>query len=78
MSEVQAKSQAESLKFLEPLLFSSEVDLIRRARNKTKKCPKSLEPSIYAKSTGFESLIGWLFLNNPKRLSELFDHLDHK
>ena len=78
VNEVQATSQVESLKFIEPLLTVSEMDLIRRARNKTKKAPKTIEPAIYAQSTGFETLIGWLFLNNPKRLSALFAYLEKK
>ena len=78
VNEVKAKSQAESLKFLEPLLNKDEMDLIRRARNKTKRSPKAIKPSVYAKSTGFETLIGWLFLNNPKRLSDLLEHLELK
>ena len=78
VEEVKAVSQVEYLKYIEPLLEPSEMDLIRRARNKTKRVPKSIEPSIYAKSTGFETLIGWLFLNNPKRLSTLFEHLESK
>tara|TARA_B100000212_G_C27270428_1_gene488506 strand:- start:174 stop:566 length:393 start_codon:yes stop_codon:yes gene_type:complete len=78
VNKVKAKSQAESLKFLEPLLNEYEMDLIRRARNKTKRSPKAIEPSVYAKSTGFETLIGWLFLNNPKRLSYLLEHLELK
>ena len=78
VNEVQAKSQVDSLAFIKPLLNSSELDLIRRARNKTKRCPKSLDPVIYAQSTGFESLIGWLFLKDPKRLSQLMTHLEKK
>tara|TARA_B100000965_G_scaffold121745_1_gene100682 strand:- start:1022 stop:1435 length:414 start_codon:yes stop_codon:yes gene_type:complete len=78
VKEVQAKAQAESLKLIEPLLNTSEIDLIRRARNKTKRCPKSLEPSIYAQATGFETLIGWLFLKNPKRLSKIFNFLENQ
>ena len=78
VNEVKAISQVESLKFIEHLLNESEIDLIRRARNKTKRSPKSIEPATYAQSTGFETLIGWLFLNNPKRLSQLFDHLESK
>ena len=78
VNEVKAESQVESLKLLEPLLNDYEIDLIRRARNKTKRSPKSIEPSIYAQSTGFETLIGWLFLHDPKRLSQLFDHLELK
>ena len=78
VDNVKAYSQAESLMFLEPLLNDFELDLVRRARNKTKRSPKGIQPSVYAKSTGFETLIGWLFLNNPKRLSDLFDHLELK
>ena len=78
VNEVQAKSQVDSLAFIKPLLNSSELDLIRRARNKTKRCPKSLDPVIYAQSTGFETLIGWLFLKDPKRLSQLMTHLEKK
>ena len=78
VNNVKAYSQAESLMFLEPLLNDFELDLVRRARNKTKRSPKGIQPSVYAKSTGFETLIGWLFLNNPKRLSLLFEHLEFK
>ena len=78
VNNVKAYSQAESLMFLEPLLNQFEIGLIRRARNKTKRSPKGIKPNIYAKSTGFETLVGWLFLNNPKRLSYLFDQLELK
>ena len=78
VNEVKAKSQVESLNFLEQFLNDEELDLIRRARNKSKRSPRTIKPSVYAKSTGFETLIGWLFLNNPKRLSQLFDHLELK
>ncbi len=78
VQEVKAVSQVEYLQYIEPLLEPSEIDLIRRARNKTKRSPKSIDPAVYAKSTGFETLIGWLFINNPKRLSILFDQLEFK
>ena len=78
VEEVKAVSQVEYLQYIEHLLEPFEIDLVRRARNKTKRAPKSIDPSIYAKSTGFETLIGWLFLNNPKRLSALFEHLELK
>ena len=78
VKEVQAKSQVESLKLIEPLLSASEIDLIRRARNKTKRVPRSLEPLVYSQATGFETLIGWLFLKNPKRLSEILEYLENQ
>ena len=76
VKNVRAISQAESLMILEPLLNDFEIDLVRRARNKTKRTPKGIQPNVYAKSTGFETLIGWLFLYNPQRLSDLFNHLE--
>ena len=76
VNEVKAKSQSKSLSQIEHLLNSSEIDLIRRARNKTKRFPKSSDPSIFSRATGFETLIGWLFLKDTKRLSTLFEYLE--
>ena len=78
VNEVKAKSQSKSLSHIEHLLNDNEIDLIRRARNKIKRYPKSSEPSIYSRATGFETLIGWLFLKDPKRLSILFEYLEIK
>ena len=76
VNEVKAKSQSKSLTIIEHLLNANEIDLIRRARNKTKRFPKSSDPTIYSRATGFETLIGWLFLKDPQRLSTLFDYLE--
>ena len=78
VNEVKAKSQSKSLSEIEHLLNAKEMDLIRRARNKTKKFPKSSNPSIYSRATGFETLIGWLFLKDPQRLSTIFEYLETK
>ncbi len=78
VNEVKAKSQSKYLSQIEHLLNPNEIDLIRRARNKTKRIPKSSDPNIYSRATGFETLIGWLFLKDPQRLSILFDHLEIK
>ena len=78
VNEVKAEAQSNSLTQIEHLLNSFEIDLIRRARNKTKRYPKSSDPSIYSRATGFETLIGWLFLKDPQRLSIFFDYLEIK
>ena len=78
VNEVKAKSQSESLDQIEHLLNSNEIDIIRRARNKTKRNPKSSDPTIYSRATGFETLIGWLFLKDPQRLATLFEYLEIK
>ncbi len=78
VNEVKAISQSKSLSQIEHLLNDDEMDLIRRARNKTKRFPKSTDPIIYSRATGFETLIGWLFLKDPQRLSKLFEYLEIK
>ena len=78
VNEVKAQAQSKSLDEIEHLLNSFEINLIRRARNKTKRFPKSSNPLIYSRATGFETLIGWLFLKDPKRLSKIFEYLECK
>ena len=53
VNEVKAKSQSKSLSQIEHLLNSNEIDLIRRARNKTKRYPKSSDPTYILKSNWF-------------------------
>ena len=78
VNEVKAQAQSKSLEEIEHLLNNFEINLIKRARNKTKRLPKSADPIIYSRATGFETLIGWLFLKDPKRLSIIFEYLECK
>ncbi len=76
VAEVKARSQADALAEIEPYLFDNEKEMVRRGRNKAKRGPKNSEASVYAKATGFETMIGWLFLKNPDRLAHLLDCLN--
>ncbi len=76
VSEVRAIAQANALDYLEPTLTTIEKDLVRRGRNKAGRGPRNVNPSAYAKATGFEAMVGWLFLNNPERLAHLFEQLE--
>ncbi len=76
VSEVKAAAQAKALLNLEPHLSDDEKDLARRGRNKARKGPRSADAATYGKATGFETIVGWLFLKNPARLADLFDRLD--
>ena len=78
VNEVKAISHSKSLSQIEHLLNPNEINLIRRARNKTKRHPKSSDPTIYSRATGFETLIGWLFLKDPQRVSTLLEYLEIK
>ena len=76
VAEVKAVAQAKALLNLEPYLSVLEKDLVRRGRNKAGRGPRRGDAAIYAKATGFETMIGWLFLRNPPRLAQLLDRLE--
>ena len=76
VAEVKADAQAAVLERLEPLLNDQEMDLVRRGRNRAGRGPRRGEASVYGRATGFETMVGWLFLQNPARLAELLDRLD--
>jgi ribonuclease-3 family protein len=70
---VSAKSQANIVKKLEPLLSDEELAVVKRGRNtKGHAAPKNTEVVQYRYSTGFEALIGYLYLTgNTGRLQEI-------
>ena len=73
---VTARAQSEALSKIEGMLTEEEKAVFRRARNNfhTSNVPKSATPAQYRRSTGFEAIFGYLFLEkNTERLSELFD-----
>ena len=78
VADVRADAQSRLLSWLEDreLLSSEEVDLVRRGRNSAGRGPRRADAAVYGRATGFETMVGWLFLNNPARLAELFDHLE--
>ena len=75
VDEVRAEAQARALQRLDPLLREAERDLVRRGRNRAGQGPRRGEAATYGLATGFEALLGWLFLHEPARLAELLDHL---
>ena len=76
VSEVKADAQACALERLNPHLSQIERDLIRKGRNRSGRGPRKGSSATYAKATGFETMIGWLFLKNPERLAQLLDLLE--
>ena len=60
---VKAKTQAEMIRLLEPLLSEEEADVYRRGRNaKSPTMAKNATMSDYRNATGFEALMGYLYL----------------
>ena len=78
VADVRADAQSRFLTWLEDrdLLDDQELDLVRRGRNSAGRGPRRADAAVYGRATGFETMVGWLFLNNPARLAELFDHLE--
>ena len=78
VAEVRADAQAAALAWLEQaaLLTDDELDLVRKGRNRAGRGPRRGEAGLYGRATGFETMVGWLFLRNPSRLAELLDRLE--
>ncbi|MDD2433036.1 MAG: ribonuclease III domain-containing protein [Clostridia bacterium] len=75
-SLVNAGAQAEFLHQLEEWLTIEEKDIVRRGRNTKSHVPKNVGVSEYRLSTGFEALLGYLFLcGEKKRLCEIIAYL---
>ncbi len=72
---VQAKAQSDLVYKLEGFFTEEENRIIKRGRNsKSHSVPKNADLMDYKYSTGFESLIGYLYLiNNDARIKEIFD-----
>lgn len=71
---VSAKGQAQILKEIEDFLTDEEKDIVRRGRNSNPhSTAKNADIVEYKYATGFEALIGWLYLNEKgERLEEIF------
>jgi len=72
---VNAYTQSDFYYSVQPYLSEEEMDVMRRGRNaKVGRAPKNTKLSTYKHATGFEALIGYLYLENKwDRLLELMD-----
>lgn len=70
---VKAKAQADILKKISEKLTDEEKDIVRRGRNtENHHVAKNANVADYAQSTGFEALIGYLYLTKQdERLEEI-------
>ena len=61
---VKAQTQAAMAEALLPELTDAEADVYRRGRNsKSYTMAKNATMADYRRATGFEALVGWLYLN---------------
>lgn len=76
VAQVRAESQAKILRSLEPHLTDPELEILRRGRNSATGHPRRLDRKIYQQATSLETLLGYLYLTDPQRLTQLLAHLD--
>ena len=72
---VKAHAQADSIDAMLPHLTEDETAVYKRGRNaKSNTTPKNADMADYRKATGFEALIGFLYLSGEnERLHELMN-----
>jgi len=75
VAQVRAERQALHLRSLTPHLRSNELEIVRRGRNAASCRPKRLDPEIYQQATSLETLVGYLYLTDYPRLTELLQKL---
>ena len=70
---VNAGAQSEMVKALEDILTEEEKDIVRRGKNsKPASTAKNASLSDYHRATGFEALMGYLYLTDrQERIMEL-------
>ena len=76
VAQVKAEKQSAYTDQLDPYLTSAEKDILRRGRNATTGRSRRAEAKHYQKATGFEALIGFLYLSDRDRLFSLLAHLN--
>lgn len=78
---VSAKGEVRALNYLieNNYLTEEEQEIIKRGRNyKNNNHPKNTDIITYKLSTGFEALLGDLYINNKERLEEILNLIEVK
>lgn len=69
---VKAEHQAHIIRHIYDSLTEEEQDIVRRGRNTRSNPPKNADMQAYRMSTGFEALLGYLYLKgDEERLTVL-------
>jgi len=75
VAQVRAEQQADHLRSLLPYLTSDELAIVKRGRNAATGGPRRTSLGIYQQASGLETLLGYLYLTDGQRLSDLLTHL---
>ena len=74
---VKAEAQSKGMRAILPLLTEKETEVFKRGRNAhTSHTPKNQSGCDYHYATGFEALVGYLYLKDEtQRLNELLNEV---
>lgn len=74
---VKAEAQSKGMRAILPLLTEKETEVFKRGRNAhTSHTPKNQSGCDYHYATGFEALVGYLYLKNETvRLNQLLNEV---
>lgn len=74
-AHVKAKAQSRAMVIVETILTEEELTIYKRGRNaKSATVPKNADVTEYRRATGFEALIGYLYLmGSNDRLNEVME-----
>lgn len=75
VEQVRAETQALHLASLTPHLNATELEIVRRGRNTAHRHSRRVNPETYQQATSLETLIGYLYLTDFPRLSQLLEKL---
>lgn len=71
---VSAHLQAAALNEIQSFLTEKEAEVVRRGRNAATRAPRNVVAAEYRSSTGFEALLGHLYIGGElSRLDELME-----
>lgn len=75
VNQVRAEQQAASLQELLPHLTVAETAILKQGRNAAPSRGRRADAAVYGQATGFEALLGYLYLSDPERLTCLLQRL---
>jgi ribonuclease III family protein len=76
VAQVRAEAQAKHLRSLEPHLMPEELEVLRRGRNAASRRSRRTDPEVYQQASSLETLVGHLYLTDPRRLVQLLTYIE--
>lgn len=76
VAHVRAESQARYMAVLWPHCTTAELEVFRQGRNAAADGPRRVSAKVYRQATGFEALLGYLYLTDPQRLQAILALLE--